>query len=156
MTSDSGDKNKIDLVGNDFLLDDIEDLPSFVALPSGAYVVTLDKGFEEKEINDEPYFELAVTVQTVEELNEKLPEGESSPKPGDIGSFLFNRTNKFGMGNFKEIAKPIAQHFGSSTVGEVIDASKGLTVIIIVKRTKGKDKNGNERYNSNLKKLEVI
>ena len=152
----SDDKNKISLVDSDFLLDDIEDLPSFVQLPTGAYVVVTEKGFEEKDINDEPYYELAVTIESVEELTEKLPEGESAPKPGDIGSFLFSRTNKFGMGNFKEVAKSIAAHFGCTKVGEVIEHSKGLRVLIITKRTKGKDKQGNERWNANLKRLEVL
>lgn len=149
--------NTIALVTNDFLLDDIEDMPAFLTLPSGAYHVKLEKGIEEKKVpmagEDTECLEAAMTVVEALEVTDKLGEDEKPPKTGDIASVLFNRTNKFGMGNFKDFVKPIAQQFGAKTVGEVVTASKGVELMIIVKRTYNKEK---DRYNMNIKKVALI
>ena len=147
------DENKIATVNDDFLLDDIEDMPGFVVFPSGAYHVRLDKGIEKKEINDKNFYDIPMTVVEVAEISEKLAEHESPPKIGDIGNLLFARENKFGMGSFKSFVKPIAEKFNCKTVGELLDNSKGLELLIVVKRRYNKDK---DSYNMNAVKSVVI
>jgi hypothetical protein len=147
----------INLVTNDFLLDDIDDLPAFVTLPTGAYAVHFVDGIEEKTVKmndvDTSCFEIKMTVTEVAEITEELKEGEVAPKVGDVASMLWNRTHGLSMGNFKDFAKPIAKQFGCSTVGEVITASKGINAVISVKRTYNKDK---DRHNMNIKTMVLI
>lgn len=151
------DDNTIALVTNDFLLDDIEDMPAFLTLPSGAYHVKLEEGIVEKKIpmqgEDVDCFEAAMTVVETLEMTDKLGEDEKTPKQGDIASMLYNRTNKFGMGNFKDFVRPIAERFGVRTVGEIVSNSKGVELMIIVKRTYNKDR---DRHNMQIKKVALI
>lgn len=138
----------INTVTDDFLLDDIEDLPEFVTPPTGAYLVEIPKGIEEKEINDNSYYEAGFTIVEVVEVAEKeLGENETLPKEGDMFSMIFKRDNEFGMGNFKKLAKIIAQHFSLTTVGEVRAASTGLKMLVTVKRKYDGKK---DRFNLNL------
>lgn len=149
MTSDA---NKIDAISDSMILDDIDDLPSFTVFPSGAYLVNLHEGIVAKDINDKPYFEIAMTLKEVIEMTEELKGDELPPKPGDIGSLLFSRDNKFGAGLYKEVARPLAKHLGVVTVSEVNAGSKGLDVMIVVKRTFDA---GRDRHNMQIKKLAV-
>ena len=148
-------------IGNDFLLDDIPDLPGYVTLFSGSYILTLEKGIEERTIESggekKNYYSTEFTVKLVDEIAEKIAEGESEPKVGDKTSFLFDRTHLVGMSNFKQfIAMPIARQFGLKTVGEVIEQSKGLDFIVIGKRTLSKKSTKEEPiWNFNIKKTEL-
>ena len=85
-------KGQINEISDDFLLDDIDDLPGFVVLPTGAYTVRLDKGIEEKTINDANYYDVQMTLVEVLDLDAKhLDEGEVAPKAGDLAGMLFAR-----------------------------------------------------------------
>ncbi len=122
-------------VDDDFDLDDLESMPGFVVPPSGVYMVTLTKGIEEKDINDVDYYEVAMTIDEVIEFDErKMDPGEEKPKAGDIATTIFSRTNKFGMSNFKNFARSIAEKFQLKKVGQVKDASKGLQMMVVLKR----------------------
>lgn len=136
-------KNTI-TVDLDSSLDDIDDLPGFASFPTGAFLVTLVKGFELKTINNGQCIEMAMTLKSVEELlEENLDEGENPPKPGDIATQLFQLTNEVGAGLFKQAAKPIKEATGAETIREIIVASKGLELLVTIKRTRGKkDKEG--------------
>lgn len=144
----------IEMVSDDFLLDDIEDLPSYSVFPSGAYVIRLEKGIEDKEINDKKYYETQLTMVSVVELSEKLDATEAPPKPGDIGSMLFDRTNKLGMGSFKEFVKDIAIKSKARTIAEVKAAAKGMELMIVVRRVPSKKEEG--RYNMRIKTAMVV
>lgn len=151
--------NKIAVVTDDFLLDDIDDLPGYVTPPTGAYRVRLDKGIEDKDINDSPYFSVELTILSVEEVDEsaleKSEEGvvEALPKEGDIASLLFAKDNQFGMGNFKAFVKSIAEKFGIRTVGEIRESAKGLEMLVIIKRKWNKKA---ERFNINVTNAQVL
>jgi hypothetical protein len=122
-------------VDDDFLLDDIEDMPGFVTPPTGAYSVCLEKGIEVKDINNSSYYEVAMTIKELLEVQEKnLEDGESMPKIGDIASMIFKRDNEFGMSNFKKFARSIAEKFGVKSIGDIRNASKGLDMIVVIKR----------------------
>jgi len=141
-------------VGDDFLLDDIEDLPEFVSPPTGAYTVLLPDGIVDKEINDANYFDIKMVIQSVEEIDQKgLDENEVPPKVGDMFNLIFKKDNKFGVGNFKKFAKGIAEHYRLRTVGEVREKAKGVLLLVVVKRAWNKKA---QRHNVNVERVQVI
>lgn len=149
MSSSATKINPIDL---DSSLDDIDDLPGFSSLPTGAYTVVLAKGFERKEVNKSQCVEMAMTVkEATEVLEENLDEGETLPKPGDVATILFQLDNEIGAGLFKQAAKSIREATGANTLREVIEASKGLELLAVVKRRKGKK--GTESEDRNFMQL---
>lgn len=152
MTDNYELENDIDV---NMSLDDIEDLPGYVTFPTGAFLVSLDKGIEEKTINDRNYFSVEATLKHIIELDDKaLAEGEVPPKTGDVQSFLFGRKHLVAMASFKTFCAPIAKKFGLSTIREVIEISKGLDLLIIGVR-KSKSKDGEIQYNFQPKKISL-
>lgn len=144
-------ENQID---DDFILDDIEDMPGFVVPPTGAYIVVLEKGIDTKEINDGHYYEIPMTIKEVVEVSDKaLDDGEQLPKEGDIASLIFKRDNAFGMGNFKNFVRSISEKFGVTKVGEIREHAKGLEMLVVVKRKYDKEK---DRHNINVTKSQVL
>ncbi|CAN5950070.1 unnamed protein product [Sphagnum jensenii] len=138
----------------DTKLDDIPELPGYTQLHSGSYVVVLADGIELKEVKDSNYFGVNLVVKEIGELSEKLEEGEKGPQVGDIQSFLFDRSHAVAMSNFKKfIAAPIGQAFGLKTTREVIEASRGIEMVISGKRKYNKEK---DQYNFNLVKSFVV
>lgn len=154
------DDNILDAeIDDDFLLDDIEDLPAYTVLPTGAWLVTLDKGIEDKELKDskgvvKKFFDVPLTVvECVEMSPEALSEGEAMPKAGDISNLLFDRKHKMGMGAFKEFFRPVAQQFHCKSVAELKAVVSGLQLMVVVKRTYNADK---DRFNMRVKRVEVV
>jgi hypothetical protein len=116
--------------------------------------VELTKGIFDVDINDEPYWQVDMTILSVEDVNEKeLGEGESMPAIGEVCSTVFSRGNKFGMGNFKEFVRSISEKYGVKTVSEIKEKAVGLQMLVILKRVYNKDK---DRYNLNVKTAHVI
>lgn len=144
----STEKGKIEEIQLDQTLDDIEDLPQYIQLPTGAYGATLVNGIVAKTIEgkdgDSKIFEMAFTITDVTEVDSsKLDEGEEMPKPGDIATFSFQRENKFGMGLFKDAVKPIAEKLGTSQIGALLEGSKGFEVLLLVTRKYDKERDRN-------------
>lgn len=146
-------ENEFKGVNLDMSLDDIEDLPSFACFPTGAYMVSLEKGLEHKPINEHPAISVPMTLKEIVELDpnqlevdEATQEREGPPKTGDIATVAFMLDNEVGAGFFKEFAKPIAKHLGVSSVRDIIEGSKGLELMVILKREKGKKENADKRY----------
>jgi hypothetical protein len=153
-------KGKLDhIVDDNFSLDDIEDLPSFKVPPTGAYTVELTKGFFDVDINDEPYWQIDMTILSVEDVNEKeLGEGETMPEVGEVCSTVFHRRNAFGVGNFKKFVLSIAQKYNitfseKGAIGKLREVMPGVQMLVILKRVYNKDK---DRYNLNVKTAHVI
>lgn len=150
---DTNDKGAITEVSMDATLDDIDDLPGFVVFPSGAYRVELVEGMEEKKINEHPAIEAAMTLQEVMEMTEPLADGEEPPKTGDVCTLSFMRDNKYGVAAFKEFAKPLAERLGTRVIGELCSQSKGLQLLVVIKRTYDEKK---DRYYPKVKKVSVL
>lgn len=152
------DPNKIDEVTLDMSIDDIEDLPSFLQPPTGAYILVLNEGIVEKTLEtadkeDSDIFELAFTIKEILEFDKAdLDEGEDPPKVGDTYTVSFQRTNKFGMGYFKEVVKPIADRIGSKQLGNIIGASKGMEFMALLTRTFNKAK---KKDYTRIRKIEL-
>lgn len=134
-------------------LDDIDDLPGFVVFPSGAYSVVLEEGMAQKEINDHPALEVPMKLVEVLEISESLKDDESQPQVGDVCTISFMLDNKFGVGKMKEFMAPISKQLGLATPSAVVAQSKGLKLMVIIKRTYDKDK---DRHYANFKKIELL
>lgn len=143
----------------DASIDDIEDLPGFNTPPSGAYVVTMPK-WEDKVVAEHPLVQVDFQIMEVSEVNDVLHkdeatgEEEKAPQIGDIFSISGMRDNKFAMDKFKKsVLKPLAAKFGTSKIGETLDAAKNGQFVIIVKRTQRKSGEG---WNLEVKKLVAV
>lgn len=120
-------------------LEDLQDLPAFEVPPAGAYNATI-KGAEEKDINDHPAVEVKFVLNEVMELAN--PE-DTPPAAGTETSIIYMMDNEFGVGNFKELLKPIAAATGISKTRELVDAMKGMQVLLVTKVRQNKDKTQN-------------
>jgi hypothetical protein len=156
-------ENQLDkMLDDDFLLDDIEDLPEFVTPPTGAYIMSWPDGISSDTLGEKatPVYKIKCIIDSVEQvlpenLNivNELGEPEVPPKPTDMFDLVYSRDNKFGAGNFKKIAGMVAKHFGCKTIGEVREKSKGLKVLMVLKRVHNKKA---DRYNVNFVQGSVL
>lgn len=148
------DKGKLEVALTlDASLDDIEDLPGFAVFPTGAYVITVPEVPEMKKIGEHPACEIKLQLDEVGEITDKLEGGEEPPKPGDICSLAFMMDNKFGTGALKEFVKPIAEHLGVKTLGEIFPQMKGMKLLVIIRRTYNKDK---DQHYAKVKKVAIV
>lgn len=156
------DKGAIEALGDDAVLDDIEDLPGFASFPTGGYLVTLAEGLARKKINEHDALEMAMTLDEVAELTpenldaNKLQGIEGEEKPpmiGDICTTSFMLDNKFGVQKLKDATSEIVKRIGTSKISELCAQTKGMKLLIVGKRTYDKDK---DRFYFNLKKVQVL
>lgn len=134
----------------DSTLDDLEDLPEFKPFPPGVHraLATL----ELKVVNEIQCIELSLKGMETVELSE--PTKDVPIKEGDTASVLFMLDNEFGRGAFKAIAKPMAAALGTSTTRQLVDAAKGVEVLVIT--TSRKDKTDPDRVYMKIKELQVV
>lgn len=116
-------------------LDDLADAPEFGVFAPGQHKVTIE--IEQKEVNDKPCFELKMTAIETEELADPA---DTPTKAGDQSSILYFMDNELGQGNFKKMAKQIAEITGTSGIRDTIESAKGLEVSVVVKTRQNKDK----------------
>jgi hypothetical protein len=135
----------------DTTLDDIDDLPSFKSFPTGSYEVVLENGLEYKKVGEHPAIQVAMTCAGVKEITGKLDEGEDPPKVGDVATVAFLMDNEIGAGFFKNFAKPLQVHLGAASIRELLTASKGLDLLVVVKRISGKGDKSDNHYNQFVK-----
>lgn len=148
--SDAKKELSLDL---DSSLDDIDDLPAFISFPTGAYHVVLEKGVAGDEktggfklIGDHRALDMAMTLKDIVEFNEEnLDEGEEPPKPGDIATQPYMMDNEYGAGNFKKDMSCF-RATGASTVREIMAASQGAELLVVIKRRKGKKDKADQNY----------
>lgn len=117
----------------DGTLDDIEDLPQFLAFPSGAYIVTLVDGLLEKVIANHPAVDMKVRCDEVKELSQP-GDAALAPKVGDQGNMAFMLDNETGRGFLKMVLNPIGEKLGIKGNREILAASKGIQALLVVKK----------------------
>jgi len=117
-------------------LDDLPDLPEFKVYPAGAHRVTMK--FEKKQIGTHPAVEAKFTMIATEELTD--PAKDQPVDAGTESSVAYMLDNEFGLGNFKELMKPLAAHFGLSSIPEIMEAAANLEVVIVTKTRQNKEK----------------
>lgn len=117
----------------DGTLDDIEDLPQFLAFPSGAYIVTLPEGIVAKTVGTHPALTMKVRCKEIKELSN--PADAALVKINDQGDVAFMMDNETGRGFSKIVTSAIGQRIGSKNIREIIAASKGIDALLVVKKT---------------------
>lgn len=159
----SDDKFKLEKAFDlDATLDDIEDLPGFGVFPSGAYQIELHEGIIfKKDVGGHPAMSVNMKLEQMMELTEGLAEGEKEPQPGDICGTAFMMDNKVGADAFKKFVAPIAERLQTKKLSDLVvdekgagaNKSKGMKLLVILKRTYNKDK---DQHYAKLKKVAVL
>lgn len=124
-------------------LDDVEDIPDFEVPPVGSYLLNVQ--LDRKTVNDKDCIEASFTV---EETIELANEDDKPAAKGTKFSILYQLGNKYGLGNYKKLAKPFFAQFGFSSYGEFYDAVHTNPVLIgcNLKHRKGKKERAGEVY----------
>lgn len=141
----------------DSTLDDLADMPEFKPFPSGAHRATIQ--MEVKAVNDVPSLDIKLTaVETVELAN---PE-DTPVKMGDSTNQLLmlkkkdGTKNEFTEGKMKELFKPLAAHFGTTTNRETIEASNGCEVLVVTKQRKDDRNKDDIKYYTEIVSWQVV
>lgn len=134
-------------------LDDIEDLPQFIAFPSGAYIVELPDGLVEKEINKHPAVTMKIKHEETKELSDPNTPDSERPKVGDQTDISFMLDNETGRGFLKIALKAIKERVNSNNPKELMAAAKGVKALIVVKKTKDDAK---QREYTNLVRMALV
>lgn len=144
----------------DGTLDDLADVPEFKPFPMGAHKVTIK--WDIKEINSQPAIELSLTaVETIELTN---PETDKPVAAGDTTNVMFmlkkkdGTNNDLAQGQWKELMKPLAAHFGTTSNKATMEASNGAEVLVItdVRKSVSKTDANDIKFYSSIKSLSVI
>lgn len=133
----------------DGTLDDLADIPEFRNYPIGVHRVTINwdlaktipgvfKVKDQESSGLKTFIELSMTaLETME-----LPAG-STDTPLEAGAkaqLLFDLTNEFAQGKFKELLKSLAFHYGAKSNRELLADSQGAEVAVVIKHRTSKDK----------------
>ena len=119
-------------------LNDLADLPEFADFPAGVHRCTVD--ITKKEINGKPMMEVKLTgIETVELAK---PEEDKPISVGQTSSSLYDLTNEFAQGAFKNLIKPLAGALGVTSIREIVEQSNGYELEAVTAFRKGKAKPG--------------
>ena len=144
----------------DGTLDDLADIPEFKPFPVGAHTVTIK--WEMKAINNVPAIELALTgVATVELAN---PETDKPIAAGDGTNVMFmlkkqdGTNNEIAQGQWKELLKPLAVHFGTTSNRATMEASNGAEVLVVtaIRKSVSKTDATDIKYYTSVTSLTVL
>jgi len=135
----------------DGTLDDLADVPEFKPFPVGTHKCSIKWEIKEVNKNKTPIMHIKA-IETVE-LSEPESETNQPVKNGDTTNVMYSfkkkdgEPNELGQGQFKEIMKSLAAHYGAKSNRELMDESTGAEVLITTKvRTNSQDKNDIKRY----------
>lgn len=142
----------------DATLDDLADVPEFKPYPIGAHRAVIKWDYT-KKVNEKVCVELSIQgIETVE-----LTNPEDTPiTPGMTTSMLFNFTKKDGTkneiaeGQWKELLKPLAAHFGTANNRATMDASNGAECLAVTTIRADKKDPNDVKYYTAIKSLTVL
>lgn len=141
----------------DSTLDDLADMPEFKPFPAGAHRATIT--LEVKAVNDIPSLDIKLEgIETVE-----LSNPEDTPiKQGDSTNQLVmlkkkdGTRNEYSEGKMKELLKPLAAHFGTTTNRETIEAANGCEVLVVTKLRKDDRNKDDIKYYTDIVSWQVV
>lgn len=141
----------------DGTLDDLADLPEFKPFPPGAHRCTVS--LELKEIGDKKNKAIEVALTAIETV--ETPAGSDEVvSPGQSDKVLYFLTHdnpkvaEIGQGQFKEMMKSFAEHFGAKSNRELMADAKGAEVLVATSlRT---DKNDKTKKYLKIDSLKVV
>ena len=117
-------------------LDDIPDLPEFGAWPAGTYIATakMNRKIVKMKDGETPCVELSLKMVAVQ-----ATESETVPVEGSETSMLYNLQNKYGLGNFKKVAKSVVDYFGCAAgIGAVVNEVQDVPCVVTLSAKKDK------------------
>lgn len=116
----------------DGTLDDLADLPEFKPFPPGVHRGTIKMSV--KEIGDKKHKAVEVSLTAAETV--ETPAGsEEVVSPGQADKVLYFLTHdnpkvaEIGQGQFKELMKSFAEHFGAKSNRELMADAEGAEVM---------------------------
>lgn len=141
----------------DSTLDDLADMPEFKPFPAGAHRATIT--MEVKSVNDIPSLDIKLEgIETVE-----LSNPEDTPiKQGDSTNQLImlkkkdGTRNEYSEGKMKELLKPLAANFGTTTNRETIEAANGCEVLVVTKLRKDDRNKEDIKYYTDIVSWQVV
>jgi hypothetical protein len=126
----------------DGTLDDLADLPEFKPFPPGLHLCTVK--MEVKEIGDKKHKAVEVSLTAKETL--ETPAGSDEVvSPGQADKVLYFLTHdnpkvaEIGQGQFKEMMKAFAEHFGAKSNRELMADANGAEVAVATSLRKDKN-----------------
>lgn len=159
MSNDNLDFENIDaLLGAS--MDDLDDLPPQGVPPSGHYNLTMTTSIEDFE-KDGEIRKMIVASYVVDAINELKDETEADEVA--VGQqfretfFLLKKDgtkNVFGIGTLKERLKPLAERFGTSNIGDLINQTKQVAITATIKRKASKK--DADQYNMQMKDMVLL
>jgi len=138
-------------------LDDLNDLPEFRHYPAGSYVARLTVSHSTNEAK-ELIIEAEVTLLEVAELAVPTVEAdgyEAPPELKDKSTKQFNLHNQFGEGNFKACFQAVKEHFGITSVRDIINACQGVDVLMVCGKPRGMKKSA-DNYDPSVKYTNIM
>jgi hypothetical protein len=143
----------------DDVLDNIEDLPSFVQPPTGSYRLFSEKGFEFVDEGDECFYRITFTCLEILEVKDELDvaRGQVMFNVNDVCSQRWDMNHPMGRGSFKAAIKCVAEKYGldpkTTPTSMMVEQSKGLEYLGVMKSTWNKDK---QKYYSKIDQIAVL
>jgi len=141
----------------DATLDDLADIPEFKPFPIGAHSVKI--AFDYKEVNGTAAVELALTAVATVEL---ATPTDTPITAGDTTNVLFllkkkdGSDNELAQGQLKELLKPLAAHFGTTSPRATMAAANGAEVVVITDIREDKRDPQNVKQYTSIKQLTVL
>ena len=132
----------------DLTLDDLKDLPANEPYPNGTHIADLIEAGT-KIVNKHPAVYFKFKYKAAVELAE---ETEASPKPGDETEVIYMLDNDIGQGKLKNITKPLMYSLGVSSLRQLIEAIKGMEMLIVTTRVFSDAK---QRYYGDIKVMSI-
>ena len=147
----------------DGTLDDLADMPEYKPFPAGAHLATIMK-WEQKTMPDKKDASKTNVIMNVRLAAKETVEpavADEVVSPGqetEYGFFLIHhsapKAMEMGQGQFKEIMKSLAGHFGAKSNRELIADSTGADVLIVTGFRA--DKTDKTKKYSQLENLKVV
>lgn len=141
----------------DGTLDDLADIPEFKPFPLGAHRATIN--WEVKAVNNVPCIELKVTgIETLELTN---PD-DVAIKAGDSTNVIFmlkkkdGTENELAQGQWKELLKPLAAHFGTTSNRDTMEKSNGAECVVVTGIRADKRDAQNIKYYTTITNLQLV
>lgn len=125
----------------DGTLDDLADMPEFKPFPPGTHRITLK--IEVKKVNEDTAAEVSMTALETIELADPTGTPLAAGDSTNVLYFLSHKNPKvaeMGQGQFKELMKALAEHFGAKSNRELIAEGNGAECIVVTSLRSNKEK----------------
>ena len=114
-------------------LDDLAQVPDFVAYPPGSHKVIINWEMPTKERPTTIGLKLSA-IETLE-----LNDASHTPLvPGSMTTISFKMDNEFGQSNYRKVITSLSAHFGAGTNREIMEKSAGAECLVITTSKTGK------------------